>query len=414
METAGFLLTTATATPVEGGQVAGASVAVAQPATPQQNPATPVNTGAEQDFAKVLSNQAQSLNNTLANPVRRAPILITFNQQPLNTVALTATTGKGLQLGGQLLPGIAPEAMAGWVADKAGLADLAEALPEGVSLEDFLAATDAAQGLPAELEQQVAWQSPAGINVVSSHAAASAQAQAAPLVPQQTINSSAQQLVSAGQVDNAQIPGQSIPEQMKPISTVMVAADQMPEQRVSQSGSQLAATAATMPAQLATSQAVNVQPTNTAASNVSAVSNLQGLARLATAKDGIAINNPAAIEQTADVASSLSPATSVFPRVEAAGSYQQMAAPQFQTSIATQVTAQGWGDTVMQRVMWMSSQQVRSAEIQLDPPELGSLMVKIQTSNDQTTVNFTSPHALVRDTLDQNLPRLRELMAEQE
>ena len=40
-------------------------------------------------------------------------------------------------------------------------------------------------------------------------------------------------------------------------------------------------------------------------------------------------------------------------------------------------------------------------------------MVKINTSQEQTTVNFISPHAAVRDALDQNLPKLRELMAEQ-
>lgn len=92
---------------------------------------------------------------------------------------------------------------------------------------------------------------------------------------------------------------------------------------------------------------------------------------------------------------------------------QAATATTFQTAIATQVANPNWGDTVMQRVMWMSSQNIQSAEIHLDPPELGALMVKINTQHDQTTVAFSSPHAVVRDALDQSLPKLRDMMEQQ-
>lgn len=67
----------------------------------------------------------------------------------------------------------------------------------------------------------------------------------------------------------------------------------------------------------------------------------------------------------------------------------------------------------MQRVMWMSSQQVQTAEIALDPPELGPLQVRVSNQGEQTSVVFSSQHAQVRDALDQSLPRLREMMEEQ-
>ncbi len=66
-----------------------------------------------------------------------------------------------------------------------------------------------------------------------------------------------------------------------------------------------------------------------------------------------------------------------------------------------------------ERVMWAANQQVQSATIQLDPPELGSLQVKLHIFQDQVSVTFTSPHANVRDAVEQSMPRLREMMAEQ-
>lgn len=70
----------------------------------------------------------------------------------------------------------------------------------------------------------------------------------------------------------------------------------------------------------------------------------------------------------------------------------------------------GWSDAVADKVMWMSSQNINSAEIHLNPPDLGPLSVRVSTHHDQTSVFFTSSHATVRDALDQSLPRLREMM----
>ncbi|QEQ95804.1 flagellar hook-length control protein FliK [Neptunomonas concharum] len=72
-----------------------------------------------------------------------------------------------------------------------------------------------------------------------------------------------------------------------------------------------------------------------------------------------------------------------------------------------------WPQVVSERLAWVSGQQVQSATLQLDPPELGSLQVKLQISNEQVSVTFVSPHASTRDALEQNLPRLREMLAEQ-
>ncbi|WP_305857472.1 flagellar hook-length control protein FliK [Balneatrix alpica] len=70
--------------------------------------------------------------------------------------------------------------------------------------------------------------------------------------------------------------------------------------------------------------------------------------------------------------------------------------------------SQAWGDQLQERVAWMSKNGLQQAEIQLDPPELGSLQIRIQIHNDQASIIFQSPSAQVREALEQHMLRLRE------
>lgn len=72
-----------------------------------------------------------------------------------------------------------------------------------------------------------------------------------------------------------------------------------------------------------------------------------------------------------------------------------------------------WGEALSQRISLMTARNQSEARIQLDPPELGRLMIQIQVNSEQASVSFTSPHALVRDALEANVPRLQEMLSEQ-
>ena len=77
------------------------------------------------------------------------------------------------------------------------------------------------------------------------------------------------------------------------------------------------------------------------------------------------------------------------------------------------MSSPAWNNALGERAIWVAAQSSRVAEIRLDPPELGSLNVRIQINQDQVNLSFTSPHAHVRDAVEQSLPRLREMFAEQ-
>ena len=72
-----------------------------------------------------------------------------------------------------------------------------------------------------------------------------------------------------------------------------------------------------------------------------------------------------------------------------------------------------WAESVTQRVALMTGLKLSSARIELDPPELGAMTVKVSVSGDQASVSFVSPHANVRDALEQNFPRLQEMLGQQ-
>ncbi|MCE1115829.1 MULTISPECIES: flagellar hook-length control protein FliK [Pseudomonas] len=73
-----------------------------------------------------------------------------------------------------------------------------------------------------------------------------------------------------------------------------------------------------------------------------------------------------------------------------------------------------WTEGLVNRVMYLSSQNLKSADIQLEPAELGRLDIRVNVAADQPTqIHFVSGHAGVRDALDSQVHRLRELFAQQ-
>lgn len=71
-----------------------------------------------------------------------------------------------------------------------------------------------------------------------------------------------------------------------------------------------------------------------------------------------------------------------------------------------------WNGEFTQKIVWLTSQQHQVAEIHLNPAHLGPVDVMLSITQDQATAQFVSPHLAVREAIEQALPRLREMMAE--
>jgi len=59
------------------------------------------------------------------------------------------------------------------------------------------------------------------------------------------------------------------------------------------------------------------------------------------------------------------------------------------------------------------SKNLKNLDIRLDPPELGRMQIRMTMNNDLANVHFTVSNPQARDLIEQTLPRLREMLAQQ-
>ncbi|MBF4385141.1 flagellar hook-length control protein FliK [Vibrio anguillarum] len=70
-------------------------------------------------------------------------------------------------------------------------------------------------------------------------------------------------------------------------------------------------------------------------------------------------------------------------------------------------------EQMAERLQMMMSKNLKHVDIRLDPPELGRLQIRMNMNGDHTTVHFTVANHQARDVIEQSMPRLREMLAQQ-
>ncbi len=83
-----------------------------------------------------------------------------------------------------------------------------------------------------------------------------------------------------------------------------------------------------------------------------------------------------------------------------------------QVTVATPVHQPQWTEDFAQKVTWVATQRNQSAELHLNPAQLGPLEISLKLNGDHATLQFNSAHAAVREAIEQSIPRLRDMMAE--
>lgn len=68
---------------------------------------------------------------------------------------------------------------------------------------------------------------------------------------------------------------------------------------------------------------------------------------------------------------------------------------------------------LQERVSSMLSINNKEAEIRLDPPEMGSMQIRIRSDAEQAQINFVVQNQQAKEALEQSMPRLREMLAQQ-
>jgi len=71
-----------------------------------------------------------------------------------------------------------------------------------------------------------------------------------------------------------------------------------------------------------------------------------------------------------------------------------------------------WGRAFGERVMWMVNQNIQSARVHLNPPELGPVELRVAVRSEQVSINVITHHAATRDLLENALPHLRDMLSQ--
>jgi flagellar hook-length control protein FliK len=85
--------------------------------------------------------------------------------------------------------------------------------------------------------------------------------------------------------------------------------------------------------------------------------------------------------------------------------------PDGRYSVATPLNHPDFGQELSQRVVLMARGGVQTAQISLQPADLGPVGVSIQVHGHAATLAFTAAHEATRTALEASLPRLREAFA---
>ncbi|GAA0815627.1 hypothetical protein GCM10009111_14210 [Colwellia asteriadis] len=72
-----------------------------------------------------------------------------------------------------------------------------------------------------------------------------------------------------------------------------------------------------------------------------------------------------------------------------------------------------FAEAVKDKVMLVISQKLQQFDITLDPPEFGNMQVRVNLQGEQASVNFVVQNQQAKDALEQNMHKLKDMLAEQ-
>jgi len=78
--------------------------------------------------------------------------------------------------------------------------------------------------------------------------------------------------------------------------------------------------------------------------------------------------------------------------------------------IATPLHESQWSQNFSEKIVWLAKSEQQVAQININPPQLGPIQINLNVSGDQASAVFTSPHAEVRQAIEDAMPRLREML----
>lgn len=129
--------------------------------------------------------------------------------------------------------------------------------------------------------------------------------------------------------------------------------------------------------------------------------------RLGLSLEGTALSLPT------DTAKGLAPSLNFAQQLGSAQSSSQTSAPVLTTLLPHAVQDPAWSEAFGQRIALLAQQGTQSATLQLNPPELGPIQVRIAMSENGAKVEFNTLQQTTSDLIETAMPRLAAALEHQ-
>lgn len=80
-------------------------------------------------------------------------------------------------------------------------------------------------------------------------------------------------------------------------------------------------------------------------------------------------------------------------------------------SLPTPLHSEQWPAQFGEKLVWLAKSEVQTAQISINPPQLGPIQINLTLNGDQATAVFASPHAEVRNAIENAMPQLKEMLS---
>ena len=94
-------------------------------------------------------------------------------------------------------------------------------------------------------------------------------------------------------------------------------------------------------------------------------------------------------------------------------SYTQLMTQSMPSPVTQNIHKPEWGNAIGQRITWMIGNKLQGAQLRISPAHLGPVDIKLSIESGVAQVSFVSNHQVVRDALEQAVPRLRDMLENQ-
>lgn len=82
-----------------------------------------------------------------------------------------------------------------------------------------------------------------------------------------------------------------------------------------------------------------------------------------------------------------------------------------QNNVSAPLRDASWPQQFGEKIVWLARNDQQTAQININPPQLGPVQITINLSGDQASLAFASPHPEVRQAIESAMPQLKELLS---